>query len=94
MAKKSAARKPAPKKTNTTGPAQPRHKENPIEHLEQVIESRFFEGAEQATDTTSAETNVVLAALAAIEGPHDAKAVAAKDKHGKRKSPAVRPKKR
>jgi hypothetical protein len=94
MAKKPAARKSTRKKTTTTSQAKPRHKETPIEHLEQVIESRFLEGAEMATETTSAETNVVLAALAAIEGPHDARPPAAKDKHGKLKSPAVRPKKR
>jgi hypothetical protein len=95
MAKKPAARKATRKKTTTTSQAKPPHKENPIEHLEQVIEARFFEGAEQATDTTSAETNAVLAALAAIEGPHDSKSKAeGKPRDAKRKSPSVRPKKR
>jgi hypothetical protein len=91
MAKKPALRKPAPPKTRKA--AKSPHKENPIEHLEQVIESRFFEGAEMATETTSAETNVALAALAAIEGPREPKPTSkGKSAHGKRKSP--RPKKR
>ena len=93
MAKKPAARKSAPKTTNPASGAKPRHKENPLQHLEQVIESRFFEGAEMATETTSAETNVVLAALAAIEGPREPKPTSqGKPTHGKRKTP--RPKKR
>ncbi len=76
-----------------TSPAKPRPKENPIEHLGQVIESRFLEGAEMATETTSAETNVALAALAAIEGPREPKpAPEGKPANAKRKSP--RPKKR
>lgn len=41
-----------------------------------------------ATETTSAETNVVLAALAAIEGPHDSTPKAeAKPRDAKRKNP-------
>jgi hypothetical protein len=95
MAKKPAARKPAPKTTKTTSRAKPRHKENPIEHLEQVIESRFLEGAEMATETTSAETNAVLAALAAIEGPPDTgQPPKARTASSKRKTPAGRARKR
>jgi len=46
-----------------------------------------------ATETTSAETNIALAALAAIEGPHEPKpASKGKPANAKRKSP--RPKKR
>lgn len=46
-----------------------------------------------ATETTSAETNIVLAALGAIEGPHDVEPQArSKAAHGKPK--ATRPKKR
>jgi hypothetical protein len=68
-------------------------RENVIEHLGQEIEARFLEGAEMATETTSAETNVVLAALGAIEGPHDAEAKPkTKAAHAKRKTP--RPKAR
>jgi hypothetical protein len=46
-----------------------------------------------ATETTSAETNIALAALAAIEGPREPKpASKGKPANAKRKSP--RPKKR
>ena len=46
-----------------------------------------------ATETTSAETNVALAALAAIEGPREPKpASKGKPANAKRKTP--RPKKR
>jgi hypothetical protein len=93
MAKKPAARKSAPKKSSTANTAKPRHKENPIEHLEQAIEARFFEGAEMATETTSAETNVALAALAAIEGPREPKP-ARKGKPANAKSKSPRPKER
>jgi hypothetical protein len=93
MAKKPPARKPAPKKTARASPAKPRHKENAIERFAEEVEARFFEGAEMATETTSAETNVALAALAAIEGPHEPKATAkGKPANARRKSP--RPKKR
>ena len=40
------------------------HRENLIERVGEELEARFFEGAEMATETTSAETNVALAALA------------------------------
>ncbi|HXO59125.1 MAG TPA: hypothetical protein VN834_04935 [Candidatus Acidoferrum sp.] len=84
MAKKAAPKKAAPKK--------PKH-ENVIERIGEELEARFFEGAELATETSSAETNIALAALGAIEGPRDAKQpAAAKATHGKPKSP--RPKKR
>ena len=71
----------------------PRKHENLIERVAEEIEARFLEGAEMATETTSAETNVVLAALGAIEGPRDVKPPAgSKAAHGKRKS--ARPKTR
>ena len=73
--------------------AKPPHHENLIERVGEELEARFFEGAEMATETTSAETNVALAALAAIEGPRDSKPAAkGKPANAKRKSP--RPKKR
>ncbi len=82
------AKKP-PKKTA----AKPPHKENLIERVGEELEARFFEGAELATETTSAETNVALAALAAIEGHREPKpASKGKSANAKRKSP--RPKKR
>jgi hypothetical protein len=82
------AKKPAKKAA-----AKPLHKENAIERFAERVEARFFEGAEMATETTSAETNIALAALAAIEGPHDPKPAAkGKSANAKRKSP--RPKKR
>ncbi len=82
------AKKPA-KKTA----AKPPHKENLIQRVGEELEARFFEGAELATETTSAETNVALAALAAIEGPREPKpARKGKPANAKRKSP--RPKKR
>ena len=82
------AKKP-PKKIT----AKPPHKENLIERVGEELEARFFEGAELATETTSAETNVALAALAAIEGPREPKpALKGKPANAKRKSP--RPKKR
>jgi hypothetical protein len=93
MAKKPAAKKSVSKKTATASPAKPPHKENAIERFAERVEARFFEGAEMATETTSAETNVALAALAAIEGPREPKpAPEGKPANAKRKSP--RPKKR
>ena len=90
MAKKAAPKKVAPKKA---APKKPPHRENLIERVAERLEARFFEGAELATETSSAETNVALAALAAIEGPRDAKQPArSKANNAKRKSP--RPKKR
>ena len=82
------AKKPA-KKTTAKSP----HRENLIERIAEEVEARFFEGAEMATETTSAETNIALAALAAIEGPREPKPTAkGKPANAKRKSP--RPKKR
>lgn len=89
------ARKPKPsagKQGRSATPAKPK-RENVIERAAEEIEARFLEGAEQATDTTSSETNVVLAAIGAIEGPHEAKPnKKAKASNGKRKT--VRSKKR
>ena len=93
MAKKPAAGKSTPKRTSPTSSAKPPHKENAIERFAERVEARFFEGAEMATETTSAETNIALAALAAIEGPREPKpASKGKAANAKRKSP--RPKKR
>ena len=90
MAKKARVKKSPAAKVQP-----PRHRENIIQRAAEEVEARFFEGAEQATDTTSAETNAVLAAIAAIEGPHDSKSKAEGKAHdAKRKSPSVRPKKR
>ncbi len=82
------AKKPAKKTT-----PKPPHKENLIQRVAEAAEARFFEGAEMATETTSAETNVALAALAAIEGPREPKpTVKGEPANAKSKSP--RPKKR
>ena len=79
------------KKPAKTAAAKAPHKENVIQRIGEELEARFFEGAELATETTSAETNV--AALAAIEGPREPKpASKRKPANAKRKSP--RPKKR
>jgi len=88
MAKKAAPKKAAPKKT---APKRPRHRENVIERIGEELEARFFEGAELATETSSAETNVALAALGAIEGPRDVKQPAKpKASHAKRKRPRLK----
>jgi len=63
------AKKPA--KNEKASASEPKHKENILERAVDVIEERFLEGAELATETTSAETNLALAALGAIEGPRD-----------------------
>ena len=73
--------------------AKPPHRENLIERVAEEIEARFFEGAEMATETTSAETNIALAALAAIEGPREPKP-ASKGKPANAKRKSSRPKKR
>lgn len=89
-----------PKKSKASTSKQRRHeaaakpkRENVIQRTVEEIEARFLEGAEQATDTTSPETNVVLAAIGAIEGPREAKPKAkARGSNGKRKT--VRSRKR
>jgi hypothetical protein len=82
MAKKAAPKKPAPKKLKS---------ENAIQRIGEEIEARFFEGAELATETSSAETNIALAALGAIEGPRDSKQPASpKATHAKRKRPRLK----
>ena len=85
------AKKPASKKSKSPTAKAPHH-ENVVQRVAEEIESRFLEGAEMATETSSAETNVALAALAAIEGPHDAKAEGQAKPAAKRKRP--RPKTR
>jgi acyl-CoA reductase-like NAD-dependent aldehyde dehydrogenase len=90
MGRKAAPKKAAPKKV---APKKPPHRANLIERVAERLEERFFEGAELATETSSAETNVALAALGAIEGPRKVKQPARpKATNAKRKSP--RPKKR
>ena len=87
------AKKPAAKTKAAT--SRSKHHENIIERVADVIEERFLEGAELATETTSAETNVVLAALGAIEGPRDKQPKAPpKPADGKRKPATARRKKR
>ncbi len=93
MVKKVRVKKTPAARTAKSQP--PRRRENIIQRAAEEVEARFLEGAEMATETTSAETNVALAALAAIEGPRDSKSKAEGKPHdAKRKSPAVRPKKR
>jgi hypothetical protein len=48
-----------------------KRRENAIQRAAEEVEARFLEGAEMATETTSAETNVALAAWTAIRGPED-----------------------
>jgi hypothetical protein len=87
------AKKPAPKTSKSPAASKKPHRENVVQRVAEEIEARFFEGAEMATETTSAETNVALAALAAIEGPHDTpETPKGKAAHAKRKRP--RPKAR
>lgn len=88
------AKKAAPK-TKRAAPTKPKHHENIIQRIGEELEARFFEGAELATETTSSETNIALAALGAIEGPRDAAPKAeVKAPHGKPKPAAARRKKR
>ena len=96
MAKKAAPKKsksPSPSGRGQGGGAKKPHHENAIQRIGEEIEARFFEGAELATETSSAETNIALAALGAIEGPRDSKPPASpKATNAKRKRP--RPKAR
>ena len=93
MAKKAATKKAADKNPPNPTSAPRGKRENIVQRVAEELESRFFEGAEMATETTSAETNVVLAALGAIEGPRDVEPPARSEPaHGKRKQ--ARPKKR
>jgi len=86
MARKAAAKKPARKTSKSPSPLVREGRGGGfIERIAEEVESRFFEGAEMATETTSAETNAALAALAAIEGPRDSEKAEAKPAHGKRK---------
>jgi hypothetical protein len=80
------------KQGRSEAPSKPK-RENVIQRAAEEIEARFLEGAEQATDTTSAETNVVLAAIGAIEGPRDV-APKAKVRGSNAKRKTVRSKKR
>jgi len=89
MATKKNLKSPSPARGKGRGGSSEKPKrENLIERVAEELEARFFEGAELATETSSAETNVALAALGAIEGPRDVKQPASqKATHGKRKSP-------
>jgi len=82
------ASKPAKKTT-----PKPPHRENLIESTRETLEARFLEGAEMATETTSAETNVALATLAAIVGPREPKPES-KGKPADAKRKSLRPRKR
>jgi len=76
MAKKAAPKKsksPSPSGGVKGGGSKKPHHENAIQRIGEELEARFFEGAELATETSSSETNIALAALGAIEGPRDAK---------------------
>jgi len=82
------AKKPTAKKSKSASKLKKPHRENVVQRVVEELESRFFEGAEMATETTSAETNVALAALAAIEGPRDTPTPPkGKAPHAKRKRP-------
>jgi hypothetical protein len=84
MAKKASAEPP-----QNDPESKGEHKENLIERIAEEVESHLIEGAELATSTTSAETNVALAALGAIEGPRTPKEPKAEKKPngGKRTKP-------
>jgi len=94
MARKAAPKKskaPSPSGGGQGGGSKKPHHENLIQRVAEELEARFFEGAELATETSSAETNVALAALGAIEGPRDVKQPAkAKASHAKRKRPRLK----
>ena len=94
MARKAAPKKsksPTPSEGGQGGGSKQPHHENLIQRVAEELEARFFEGAELATETSSAETNVALAALGAIEGPRDVKHPAkAKASHAKRKRPRLK----
>jgi hypothetical protein len=92
MGKKAATTKAGQKKLSKPAPATGRKRENLIERVAEELEARFFEGAQMATETTSAETNVALAALGAIEGHQDVQPKArGKAAHGKSKTARPKP---
>jgi hypothetical protein len=70
------ARKPK-RQAKAEEPVKSKH-ENPVKRFAEQVESHLMEGAELATSTTSAETNVAMAALGAIEGPGEPKPKAEK----------------
>ena len=76
MAKKAAPKKsksPSPSAGGQGAGSKRPHHENALQRIGEELEARFFEGAELATETSSSETNVALAALGAIEGARDSK---------------------
>ena len=81
-----------PKKSAANKANKPQHHENALQRFGEEVEERFFEGAELATSTTSAETNAVLAVEGAILGPRTPKPKA--DKRSNAKPKKVRSKKR
>ncbi len=48
-----------------------RKRENVVQRVEEILESRFLAAAEVATSTTSAEENLASAVVEAIEGHRD-----------------------
>lgn len=48
-----------------------RKRENVVQRVEDILESRFLAAAEVATSTTSAEENLASAVVEAIEGHRD-----------------------
>jgi hypothetical protein len=65
------------RKAKAEEPVKSKH-ENPVKRFAEEVELHLMEGAELATSTTSAETNVAMAALGAIEGPGESKPKAGK----------------
>jgi hypothetical protein len=70
------ARKPK-RRPKAEEPLKSKH-ENPVKRFAEEVETHLMEGAELATSTTSAETNVAMAALGVIEGPGESKPKAGK----------------
>lgn len=60
-----------------------------LKRFAEEVEAHLIEGAELATTTSSAETNVAMAALGAIEGPPEPKDQA--EKKPARKRSKLRP---
>ena len=76
------------KKVKKSASGQSAHKENIIQRAAEQVEERLIEGAEMATETTSAETNAALAALRAITGAGNQQTQAeAKADDGKHQAP-------
>jgi hypothetical protein len=63
-----------------------RKKENVVQRVEDILESRFLAAAEVATSTTSAEENLASAVVEAIEGHRDQNTPAMPRKRRSKKS--------